>query len=155
MTFSSGDSATPMAALLNQAVTEGKAYTDAQLAVINWTTFTPTAGGSSTAGVCRYRKFGPMVEIRLAITYQGSGITAGADGYMGLTTVLTGVGFPAGILPSQTLFLSGRLQRTGVFIIALGCHLSATGELRVSDSHPSATMISDDLIFVTATYATG
>ena len=154
MTFTSGDSLTPLATLLNQAVTEGKAYTDTQLSVIHWTMFTPTAGGSSTAGVCRYRKFGPMVEIRLAITYQGSGLTAGSDGNLTDTTLFTGAGFPAGILPSQTLYLHAHRYRTAAGL-SCGVYMAASGLMVITDMYPTATLVGDDQVFITATWATG
>lgn len=155
MTFTSGDSATPMATLLNQAVTEGKAYTDAQLAVVNWTVFTPAPAGVSTAGVCRYRKFGPLVEIRLALNYQESSRTADSVGDLLNADLFTGAGFPADILPSQNLYIHGTRYRSAEGDLSCGVYLSATGRTVITDMYPTATLTAGDQIFITTVYMVG
>lgn len=155
MTFTSGDSATPMATLLNQAVTEGKAYTDTQLAVIDWTVFTPTVAAGWTAGSCRYRQFGPIREIRLEATYSGATLTANSVGDIPNTDLFTGAGFPAGILPSQNLYLHGTRYRGSGGDLSYGIYLSASGRTVITDTHPTSTLASGDIVFLTATYMVG
>lgn len=154
MAFSIGDALTPLYQKFNQAVDEAKAYVDSLLAVINWTVFTPTAAAGFTAGTCRYRKFGPIVEIRLEATYTGATVTAPADGNMANKAVWTGVGFPAGILPSQTLNVNTQKRGTSGDA-SPGARLTAAGAMELYDMHPTATLVNTEVVVTTAIYMVG
>lgn len=151
MTFTIGDPITPLATLLNQAVDEGVAYTDAQLAVVDWTIFTPTASTDWTAGTCRYRQFGPIVETRLFATYTGATLTAASDGNITNKQMFTGVGFPAGTLPSDNQVFRGYKSSSG----PVGGRFYTNGMVYAEHMYPTDTLASGVDVSVQAIYMVG
>lgn len=156
MTFTSGDPLTPLATLLNQAVDEGKVYTDdavgaAALVVIPWTTFSPTTSANWTAGTCRYRMFGGIVEIRLTADYSGPTITADSGGDFYDVTVFSGVGFPAGMLPSDQQYARAWKSLHGV----IGVLMQPTGMSQIVDMMPGSSFGSGDGVNIKAIYMVG
>lgn len=153
MTFNAGAPIQPLEDLLNQAVDEGKAYTDSELAVVPWTVFTPTVAANFTAGTCRYHKFGPIVEVRLAATYNGSTVTASSAGNISPNfDMFTGVGFPAGSLPSETLFVSAH---KGTVDSLVQMYFYPTGQVRIVAAFPNSTIASGDVLEFVAIYMVG
>lgn len=157
MTFTSGDSATPMASLFNQAVDEGKAYTDdavgsAALVVIPWTTFSPTASANFSTGACRYRMYGGIAEIRLTASYSGPTLTTtNSDGDIGDKSVFSGGGFPAGILPSDMQYVQAWKSLHG----RIAALIQPSGSVLITDMTPGSSFASGNGVNIKAIYMVG
>ena len=154
MTFTSGDPLTPLAALLNQAVDEGKAYTDSKvqtIETIGWTYFSPVADAGWSTLTCRWRSFGPIVELRLGARYSGATITADSGGDFADVGVFTSGGWPPEILPSDMQYARAWKTYHGV----IGTLIQPTGAVSIVDMMPGTSFASGNGVNIKAIYMVG
>lgn len=113
-----------------------------------WQTLGISLGSGFDLVSSEYRRWGPIISIRVELTWTGADITAGTVGNVTGAPLLCTIS-TAAFRPDRQLYSSLRATVAGGT-----ARIETDGQVRVTDLHATAPIRTDDTVEVSSTYFT-